>query len=273
MHPYSQSIPPTKNFCIDFCPAHDSLPLRHYLIGITNPFFLKRLLSQGKENSQVHVVHLAGPEIRRKTSLMSYSTFIDRDNFSHLVSSQSSSNETKGYIAKDVAFLRKLETLLEDPETSSREISRFIRRHFALLAAFFLAPLNRYLTTLVAPMPPPSSPSSPSIAMIDMSRFSEQDFLSSLSKHGCSVHFKGKTSFHRHKNAEEFYRKFCASPGFFSWLDMKMRLSSRTAAEIEDGGIWVGSTTIGGAFGDGGVDGSVDGFGIPVIRSAFDSIP
>lgn len=40
------------------------IPFRHYLIGITNPFFLKRVLSQGKDNTIPHVVYLAGPEVK-----------------------------------------------------------------------------------------------------------------------------------------------------------------------------------------------------------------
>lgn len=49
----------------DFCPnSQESLPMRHYLIGITNPFFLKRIQCQGTETNQAHVVYLAGPETR-----------------------------------------------------------------------------------------------------------------------------------------------------------------------------------------------------------------
>lgn len=40
------------------------IPFRHYLIGITNPFFLKRVLSQGKDSTIPHVVYLAGPEVK-----------------------------------------------------------------------------------------------------------------------------------------------------------------------------------------------------------------
>jgi len=196
----------------DFCPnSHDSLPLRYYLIGITNPFFLKRLLSQGKENNQAHVVYLAGPETRRRPSLYFYSAFIERDSSSHIIH-----NETKACIAKDMVFLRKLDAFLKDPEASPDAIGRFVRRHFALLSGFFLAPLNRYLATLTSA----NSDSS----VFDIASFSEEDFIESLSKHGCSIVFKGKTSFHRHRTAEAFYRKFCRSPSFFTWLEMKMKL-------------------------------------------------
>lgn len=58
-----------------------------------------------------------------------------------------------------------------------------------------------------------------------MANFSEEDFVLSLTKYGCSVPFKGKTGYNRQKNAEAFYRKFCRSPSFFTWLEMKMSLS------------------------------------------------
>lgn len=42
----------------------DKIPFRHYLIGITNPFFLKRVLSQGKDSASPHVVYLSAPEVK-----------------------------------------------------------------------------------------------------------------------------------------------------------------------------------------------------------------
>lgn len=213
--PFGGDARPFLTMQSDFCPnAQDSLPLRHYLIGITNPFFLKRIMSQGKENNQAHVVYLAGPETRRKSSLMFYTAFMERAEQSSLMIT----NDSKGYIAKDLAFLRKLDALLKTPGSSPQEIGRLVRRHFAYLSALFLAPLNRYLATLTT--------ETPESKIIDMGSFSEDDFLESLAKHGCSVNFKGKTSFHRHRNAENFYRKFCRSPSFFTWLEMKMRLQT-----------------------------------------------
>jgi hypothetical protein len=102
--------------------------------------------------------------------------------------------------------------------TAAQEIGRLVRRHFAYLSALFLAPLNRYLATLTTETPESKT--------IDMGSFSEEEFLESLSKYGCSVNFKGKTSYNRHRNAETFYRKFCRSPSFFTWLEMKMRLQT-----------------------------------------------
>ncbi|RPA98879.1 hypothetical protein L873DRAFT_1828314 [Choiromyces venosus 120613-1] len=200
-----------------FLNAHEGIPLRHYLIeltvallGITNPFFLEGLLSSGKENKPPYVVYLAGLEVKRKHHLHFYSS-TERDHLNSRIA-----NDAKAFLEKDHEFLRKLEHQLKDPGTTPLECGRFVRRHFAHLAAMFLAPLNRYLATLAST----SSDSN----IIDIAGFSDGDFLASLSKHGCSVQFKGKTGYHRHRTAEAFYRKFCRSPSFFRWLEMKMRL-------------------------------------------------
>ena len=44
--------------------------------------------------------------------------------------------------------------------------------------------------------------------------------------------FKGKTGFHRHKNAEAFYRRFCRSKNFEGWLEMKLEL--RNAQDVQN---------------------------------------
>ncbi|KAL0634612.1 hypothetical protein Q9L58_006499 [Maublancomyces gigas] len=208
-----------------FLNGHEGIPFRHYLIGITNPFFLKRVLSQGKDSTIPHVVYLAGPEVKRKPHNF-YSSNTERELSNNFIT-----NDMKGSLTKDLVFLRKLEHYLKDSETTPQEIGRFVRRHFALLSALFLAPLNRYLATLTTV--------SPNSKMIDIANFSEDDFLASLSKYGCQVQFKGKTSFHRYRAAETFYRKFCRSPSFFRWLQMKIRL------QMADGDSGCGSPTSG----------------------------
>ena len=112
---------------------------------------------------------------------------------------------------------------INDLDILAAEIGRVIRRHFAYLTALVLAPLNRYLATLMSV--------SSSTHASEYALFSEADFLLSLSKHGSSVQFKGKTSFQRNKVAETFYKKFCGCPSFFSWLQMKVELAN-TSLEV-----------------------------------------
>ncbi|TGZ81210.1 hypothetical protein EX30DRAFT_340852 [Ascodesmis nigricans] len=260
----------------------DPLPLRHYLIGITNPFFLKRLLDQNPPSSDsssgTYVVYLAGPDTRPK-SLLSYHTYISSRSSTTIEpvkpvewdfpEQMTPTMEAKTYIAKDHGFVQKLEEKLRDPDVSPQAFSVLLRRHFALLTAYFLAPLNRYLATLATPCTSPRPPSSshsinhPSITppslitsspafipppspsplhehtqktkhSIDIANFSEEEFIQSLWKYGCSVPFKGKTNYARMKNTETFYRKFCRSPSFYTWLEMKMMLNPE--GKVENGG-------------------------------------
>jgi hypothetical protein len=101
---------------------------------------------------------------------------------------------------------------------SADAISNHIRRHFAYLTATFLAPLNRYVATLMS-----SQVLSPG-GSLQYANFREEDFFQSLSKHGCSVQFKGQTSIHRHRAQDAFYKAFCRSQNFYSWLNMKLTL-------------------------------------------------
>jgi len=184
-----------------------------YIIGVTNPFFLKRLLqTQGKASNPAHVVYLAPEETRRNQQSRSFYPFSSDVE----LPSGFMPNETKGFIGKDWRFIKKLEGYLRGNEMSSRECSDMIRRHFSILSALFLAPLNRYLATLLK--------TTSQSGISSYAPFSEEDFIASLWKYGCSVQFKGKTGFHRHKNAEVFYRRFCRSKNFDSWLEMKMEL-------------------------------------------------
>jgi hypothetical protein len=95
-----------------------------------------------------------------------------------------------------------------------------VRRHFGFLTGRFLAPLDRYFAQLMTP--------GAAVDPFEYGRFSETDFLQSLSKFGSGVEFKGKTHFQRNKMEEAFYKKFCRSPSFFSWLQMKMEVVQRT---------------------------------------------
>ena len=64
---------------------------------------------------------------------------------------------------------------------------------------------------------------------LQYAHFSEADFLQSLSKHGCSVQFKGQTSIHRHRAQDAFYKAFCRSQNFYSWLNMKLTLEKEAS--------------------------------------------
>jgi hypothetical protein len=87
-----------------------------------------------------------------------------------------------------------------------------------------MAPLNRFLATHLssAVFTPGGNP--------QYANFSETDFLHSLSKYGSSVKFRGQGPLQRHKTRDTFYERFCRSPNFYSWLEMKMALEKEASA-------------------------------------------
>lgn len=221
--PYSGDFRPYLTLQSDFFTNVDEgLSSRNnYMIGVTNPFFLKRLLqTQGKASNPAHVVYLAPEETRRNHQSRSFYPFTTDVE----LPPGFMPNETKGHIGKDWRFIKKLEEYLRGNEMSARECSDMIRRHFSILSALFLAPLNRYLATILK--------TTNTSGISSYAPFSEDDFLASLWKHGCHMGFKGKTGFHRHKNAEAFYRRFCRSKNFESWLEMKLEM--RNAQDVQN---------------------------------------
>lgn len=124
---YSLRSLPANLIALTLC----QLPLRHYLIGITNPFFLKRLLDQNPPSSDsssgTYVVYLAGPDTRPK-SLLSYHTYISSRSSTTIEpvkpvewdfpEQMTPTMEAKTYIAKDHGFVQKLEEKLRDPDVS-----------------------------------------------------------------------------------------------------------------------------------------------------------
>ncbi|KAI5793880.1 hypothetical protein DFH27DRAFT_628255 [Peziza echinospora] len=257
--PYAGDFRPYLTLQSDFFTnVDDGLSSRNnYLIGVTNPFFLKRLLhTQGKTCNPAHVVYLAAEETRRNHQSRSFYPFMSSD---IELPSGFMPNETKGYIGKDWRFIKKLEDYVKGNGMSAREISDLTRRHFSILSALFLAPLNRYLATLMrttatttasgsshSSSHSSNSTSSPNhnhnnnnMEEYDYAPFSEPDFLASLAKYGCTVQFKGKTGFHRARHAEAFYRRFCRSRNFERWLEMRVRTRGE-CDRVRERGVGVG---------------------------------
>ena len=86
-----------------------------YFPGVTNPFFLKRLLqTQGKASNPAHVVYLAPEETRRHHQSRSFYPFTTDVE----LPPGFMPNETKGHIGKDWRFIKKLEEYLRGNEMS-----------------------------------------------------------------------------------------------------------------------------------------------------------
>ncbi|KAK6509320.1 hypothetical protein TWF481_004076 [Arthrobotrys musiformis] len=205
-----------------FSQSHGGPNTNHYLVGITNPFILKRLQGPHAAKKPLmhapkdmpYIVHLLEP-ILRNGHRHRKSKSLHKDETGFEVVNQ----EPKGYVSRDWAFLKELDEACKG-DSSPGDINRLVRQHFAYLTARFLAPLDRYFAQLIT--------ARSAVDPFEYKGFSEVDFLQMLSKHGSGVDFKGKTHFQRNKMEETFYKKFCKSPSFFCWLQMRMELASRS---------------------------------------------
>ncbi|KAJ6264648.1 hypothetical protein Dda_0797 [Drechslerella dactyloides] len=205
-----------------FSQSHSGSITNHYMIGVTNPFILKRLQVPTSKKQLAHtysskespyIVHLTEPLHKNGHHRKSRSPHKEEVTF------DISTQEPKGYMSRDWEFLKELDEACR-ADGSATEISRLVRRHFAYLTARFLAPLDRYFAQLITP--------GSAVDPFEYGCFSETEFLHTLAKYGSGAEFKGKTQFQRKKMEETFYKKFCRSPSFFSWLQMKMELASRS---------------------------------------------
>jgi hypothetical protein len=220
--PYAGDIRPYLPMQSDFfTAASDRGPNRSSIIGITNPFLLKRLAGQLPAGHAPYILHLQDqqPSIPLKADHDAHQRRADLE----LPGSPMPHPHFKSYIKPDVSFLRSLDAMLANQDPT---FSPTIRRHFSLLAAQFLAPFNRYFATLMS-----SVVTSPG-GNLNYHNFSEADFLANLRRHSSSVPFKGNTALARHKSRDALYTAFCRSASFYSWLEMKLSLEKEASAGL-----------------------------------------
>jgi hypothetical protein len=197
---------------------------RSFVIGITNPFLLKRIVSaaEASHKARPHILYLQnfdGPvPTRRHHSLhhkSSRNALLDLPGGGIEVHTPS-----KRFLRSDPAVVTQIENLLKMGD-QTRELGPLVRRHFAELTAQFLAPVNRYLATSNVVTPGGNN---------RYASFHIPDFLSSVRKHGTSVNFRGSGPIQRHRARDGLYESFCNSPNFYSWLDMKISLEKEASA-------------------------------------------
>lgn len=208
-----------------------------FIVGITNPFLLKRIVAaaEASQGSRPHILYLQnfdGPvPTRRHHSLhhkSSRNALLDLPGGGIEVHTPS-----KRFFKSDAATVPRIETMLRG-DNATHELGPLVRRHFAELTATFLAPLNRYLatTTTITTSSSSHSASNPSQPQARYASFALSDFLSSLSKHGTSVKFRGQGPIQRHRSRDAAYEAFCKSGNFFGWLDMKIDLEGQAQAGV-----------------------------------------
>jgi hypothetical protein len=228
--PYAGVVKPYMTMQADFRSIGiDGGTPRPFVVGITNPFLLKRIVAAAEktQGTRPHILYLQnfdGPvPTRRHHSLhhkSSRNVLLDLPGGGIEVHTPS-----KRYFKSDSSIVNQIENILKlDSQTSS--LGPLIRRHFAELTAQFLAPINRYLAT--------SNVVSPG-GHQRYASFSIPEFLSSVSKHGTSVKLRGQGPMQRHKARDGLYAAFCGSENFYSWLDMKISLENEASAGLLGG--------------------------------------
>ncbi|KAF2711431.1 hypothetical protein K504DRAFT_475286 [Pleomassaria siparia CBS 279.74] len=225
--PYAGEIKPYMTMQVEFRSIGiDGGTPRPFIIGITNPFLLKRVLSatESTNRTRPHILYLQnfdGPvPTKRHHSLHHKSS---RNALLDLPGGGIDAHPpSKRFIKSESAIISQIETLLKLGD-QTRELGPLIRRHFSELTAQFLAPINRYLAT--------SNVVSPS-GNHRYASFSASGFMHDLAKHGTSMKLRGQGPMQRHRSRDGLYAAFVHSPNFYSWLDMKTTLEQEASAGL-----------------------------------------
>ncbi|ORY01345.1 hypothetical protein BCR34DRAFT_98436 [Clohesyomyces aquaticus] len=238
--PYAGVIRPYMTMQSDFrCIGVDGGTPRPFIIGITNPFLLKRVLgaAEDKDRQRPHILYLQNFEgavpVKRHHSLHHKSS---RHGFLDLPGGIDAHPPSKRYLKTDAHLVSQIEAYLK-LDMPTHELGPIIRRHFAELTAQFLAPINRYLATSVSP-----NATTPG-GNLRYASFNISDFLVNLAKHGSSVKSRGQGPIQRHRARDHLYEAFCHSSNFYSWLDMKLSLEKEASAGLLGSGAGAGTAT------------------------------
>ncbi|KAK7533275.1 uncharacterized protein J3D65DRAFT_558287 [Phyllosticta citribraziliensis] len=225
--PYAGDVKPYVTMQSEFCVAgFNGGTSRHFIVGITNPFLLQRILNaaEASQSSTPYVIYLQKPNSPVPVKL--YRSQLACPPGFDIPGGIPSNLDVKKHLKPDRAFLQNLDSNLRAGQAIPDTVGPLIRRHFAELTAQFLAPILRYLATGMA-----SNVKSPG-GNLQYPNFSEADFLTSLAKHGTSVKFRGQGPLQRHRMRDALYVEFCRSPNFYSHLEMKLSLEREASAGL-----------------------------------------
>jgi hypothetical protein len=214
--PYAGVVKPYMTMQADFKSIGiDGGTPQSFIVGITNPFLLKRIVAAAEISHRMrpHILYLQnfdGPvPTRRHHSIhhkSSRNALLDLPGGGIEVHTPS-----KRFLKSDPTVVSQIEAMLKLGD-QTRELGPIIRRHFAELSNVVTpGGNNRYAS------------------------FSIPEFLNSVSKHGTSVKFRGQGPIQRHRARDGLYESFCTSPNFYSWLEMKMSLESAASAGLLGG--------------------------------------
>jgi hypothetical protein len=223
--PYAGVVKPYMTMQADFRSVGvDGGAPRPFIIGITNPFLLKRIINAVEVNHRMrpHILYLQnfdGPVPAKRHHSIHHKS--SRNALLDLPGGGiEARTPSKRFLRSDHTVVSRIEALLKSGD-QTYELGPLIRRHFAEVTAQFLAPINRYLaaTNIVSPG-----------GKRHYASFSVADFMHNLSKHGTSIKPRGQGPIQKHRARDGLYETFCHSPNFYSWLEMKICLEEEASA-------------------------------------------
>lgn len=130
-------------------------------------------------------------------------------------------SKRKRRISKDRALIKQLVEAAEGRGCSAEVANELLRKYFTDLTERFLAPLNRYVSSLIPAEFDLSSPyETPKIRP-----FNTTAFLSSLKTHGTPLQLKSKNLPTGPAVRQSLYVDFLQCPNFSLWLHMRIRQS------------------------------------------------
>ncbi|KAH8099999.1 hypothetical protein BXZ70DRAFT_989710 [Cristinia sonorae] len=141
----------------------------------------------------------------------------------------------KRYISRDRALQKKIEDACKGNDRARIEASHALRLHFSARTTAFLAPLQRYLNTLIptpseagiATSAPTSTPSVRTSPLSRLKPFNTSAFLASLSSSQAVSTLPFKSS----SKQREFYERWLRTRAFGVWLGMQEEVVSRVLRE------------------------------------------
>jgi len=176
-------------------------PKSGVILGVTNPFF---------EKSCAHWPHTLSLG-RRKVVKTFQSKNVTAKAAGPIPGWKTTTH--KRYISKDHTILKQLESALRGDEQAQLDASLIMRRHFSSRTKELLAPLSRYLNTLIPTPTEVSRARAPfSHHALRLKSFSSVKFFTSLKAHGSTLPFKSNSK------RTEFYERWLKTPAFGMWL-------------------------------------------------------
>ena len=208
-----------------FAGPKDAAMPKHFLIGLTNPFLLQRIVTSVEANGHETplIINMRQdsmpPPVKLHHSISrSHKQEID------IPGGFEAKAHSKKHIKSDREFIAQLQALFEDVAAVPTIADHLVRRHFSDLTAQLLSPLGRYFATHLE-----CSVTSPE-GYVQYANFNTEDFLKSLGRHGSTIKWRGQSPMQRHKVRDDFYRIFTESPNFFAWLDLQYTLDRQAKA-------------------------------------------